>query len=110
MSAAVLAPVLAPVSARAALKAERRLGRGALRTYAFLLNAGGWWDMRELCQSLEVTHCVSLLPQLRVLLERKHIARRGAGRAGDPYEFGVPTSCVPVPGVSLQTTGSDAVH
>lgn len=63
-----------------------------------------------MCQALEVTHSVSLLPQLRALLARKHIARRGGGKSGDPYMFGVPTSCVPVPGVSLQTTGSDAVH
>ncbi len=61
--------------------------------------------MRELCQALELTHSVSLLPQLRELLARKHIARRGAGVSGDPYEFGVPTSCVPVPGIDLQTAG-----
>lgn len=93
---AVSAPQLVP----------RKLGRGALRTYEFLLNEGGWWCTRELCQALEVTHGVSLLPQLRVLLERQHIARRGTGRAGDPYVFGVPTSCVPVPGVSLQQAGA----
>lgn len=93
----------AAAGAVAGHQAATSLGRGALRTYEFLLNQGGWWSLRELCQALELTHGVSLLPQLRVLLERQHIARRGAGRAGDPFEFGVPTSCVPVAGVTLQT-------
>lgn len=86
----------------AAKLGARKLGRGALRTYEFLLNQGGWWCMRELCQALEVSQGAALLPQLRVLLEREHIARRGAGRAGDPHVFGVLASCVPVPGVEFR--------
>lgn len=80
----------------------RKLGRGALRTYRHLLNAGGWWSVRELCQALEVTHYVSLLPQLNELEVRKHITRRGAGVAGNPYRYGVTVACVPVPGVELE--------
>lgn len=93
---------MSSAGAGAGAQAVRRLGRGALRTYAFLLDEGGWWSMLELREALGLAQVVSLLPQLRVLLERQHIARRGAGRAGDPFEFGVPVSCVPVPGVALQ--------
>lgn len=81
----------------------RKLGRGALRTYRHLLNQGGWWSVRELCDALEVTYNVSLLPQLNELEVRNHIKRRGAGVSGDPYRYGVIASCVPVPGVTLQT-------
>lgn len=80
----------------------RKLGRGALRTYRHLLNQGGWWSVRELCDALEVTRNVSLLPQLYELLDRQHIMRRGAGVAGDPYTYGVTAACVPVPGVELE--------
>lgn len=80
----------------------RKLGRGALRTYRFLLNEGGWWSIREMCQAFEVMNGVSLLPQLRMLLSRRHIARRGAGMAGDPHVFGVTTTCAPVPGVEFR--------
>lgn len=81
------------------------LGRGALRTYRFLLGQGGWWSAREMCQALELTHEVSLLPQLRKLLAHKHIVRRGDGVAGKPYQYGVTALCVPVPGVTLETVG-----
>ncbi len=89
-----------------------KLGRGAVRTFRFLLDQGGWWDSREMCQALELTHVVSLLPQLRKLMECQHIARKGAGVAGDPYRYGVTTACTPVPGVALanvaQTKGATA--
>lgn len=79
----------------------RKLGRGALRTYRHLLNQGGWWSVRELCQALEVSRGESLTPQLNELLDRRHITRRGAGVSGDPYRYGVLAACTPVPGVVL---------
>lgn len=90
MSAAVAAP-----------PTLRRLGRGVLRVYALLLNEGGWWSLREISWVLEAPGS-TLHPHLETLLGRQHIARRGAGKAGTPYEFGVTTTCVPVPGVALQ--------
>lgn len=78
------------------------IGRGAKRTYALLLNEGGWWTAREMILALELTWGSSLTPQLRELLDAGHIARRGNGKAGAPFEFGVTASCVPVPGVTLQ--------
>jgi len=80
----------------------RKLGRGAVRTYRFLLNEGGWWSMREMCRALELTHEVSLMPQLQELLQRQHVVRRGAGVSGDPYRFGVTAACAPVAGVELE--------
>lgn len=82
-------------------KTERRLGPGARRAHGLLLNEGGWWSMREMCWALEVNGA-TLLPQIAVLLGRQHIARRGAGKAGEPFEYAVLVSCVPVPGVFLQ--------
>lgn len=103
MSAAVLAPMQPTVQAPGAgAKAESRLGRGAVRTYSFLLNEGGWWAVREMSQAFELTGGSTLSRQLRELLDAGHIARRGNGKAGTPYEFGVLTTCVPVPGVTLQ--------
>lgn len=89
------------MSAGTATPPQPKLGRGAVRTFRFLLDQGGWWDAREMCRALELTHVVSLLPQLRKLMEHKHIARKGAGVAGDPYRYGVTTACTPVPGVAL---------
>lgn len=80
----------------------RKLGRGAVRTYRHLLNQGGWWSIRELCDALEVTRGESLMPQLHKLEDHKHITRRGAGVSGDPYRYGVTAACVPVPGVELE--------
>jgi hypothetical protein len=80
---------------------QPKLGRGAVRTFRFLLDQGGWWDAREMCRALELTHVVSLLPQLRKLMEHKHIVRKGDGVAGSPYRYGVTAACVPVPGVTL---------
>ncbi len=84
-----------------AARPTRRLGAGAQRAYALLLNEGGWWSVREMCWALEVNGA-SLLPQMATLLARQHIARRGAGKAGEPFEYAVLPVCVPVPGVTLQ--------
>lgn len=81
----------------------RKLGRGALRTYAHLLNAGGWWDIRELADAVDVVAIESIYPQLHRLLFGQHIVRKGSGVRGDPYLYGVTAACVPVPGVTLQT-------
>lgn len=70
------------------------LGRGALRTHRFLLDAGGWWDLREMCKEMHLSDTAGVNRQLQALHHHKCIARKGKGVSGDPYRFGVTAACV----------------
>lgn len=70
-----------------------KLGRGALRTHAFLLDQGGWWDVRELGQGLELSDLSGLCLQLYALMHHRCIARKGTGVAGAPFRYGVTAAC-----------------
>jgi predicted DNA-binding transcriptional regulator len=78
------------------------LGRGALRTYRFILNQGGWWNLREIVHELLLSDHAGVHKQLQMLHAQGHIARKGAGVAGDPYRFGVIAACTPVPSYVLE--------
>jgi hypothetical protein len=80
--------------------------RGARRTYALLLNEGGWWSMRELGHKLGLTWHNSLGAQLFALHIAGHIARKGTGVSGDPYTYGVTAKCTPLSGIELDTSSS----
>lgn len=80
-----------------------KLGRGALRTYRFILNQGGWWGLREIARDLLLTDHAGMHKQLQLLHKQGYIARKGAGVAGDPYRFGVTAACTPLPGYELDT-------
>jgi hypothetical protein len=70
------------------------LGRGALRTYQFLLDQGGWWAAREMVHELNLTGGASLNRQLLALHQHKCVVRKGTGVAGDAYRYGVTLACV----------------
>lgn len=81
-----------------ALEKTHLLGRGALRTHRFLLDAGGWWNLREMVKAMDLSDTVGVHKQLQALYHHKCIARKGTGVAGDPYRFGVTAACVIPPG------------
>jgi hypothetical protein len=70
------------------------LGRGALRTHRFLLAEGGWWNLREMVEAMNLSDTAGVHKQLQALYHHKCIARKGTGVAGDPYRFGVTAACV----------------
>lgn len=70
------------------------LGRGALRTHRFLLDAGGWWNLREMVEAMDLSDTAGVHKQLQALYQHKCIARKGTGVPGDPYRFGVTAACL----------------
>lgn len=70
-----------------------KLGQGALRTHRFLLDQGGWWDVRELAKALDLSDSAGVYVQIQALLNHRCVARKGTGVSGDPYRYGVTAAC-----------------